>query len=76
MIRRPSSMDDCNLKRDPDAKSGSHAWNYFMAVSLAEALTHSISQFDILSAIKDGDSLLSPYAFSGAWGSLRMGSCC
>ena len=25
---------------------------------------------------KDGDSLLSPYAFSGAWGSLRMGSCC
>ena len=36
----------------------------------------NLNIIDILSAMKNGDSLLSPYAFSGAWGSLRMGSCC
>ena len=52
-----------------------------IGMDMTTALTSSrqaqnLNIIDILSAIKDGDSLLSPYAFSGAWGSLRMGSCC
>ena len=61
----------------PTADAHGHGDAGRMAGRLFDVNAHDgICAVDILSALKDGDSLLSPYAFSGAWGSLRMGSCC
>lgn len=54
------------------SRAGKDEMFAFGRIHLSTLAIHTLTS----SPPKDGDSLLSPYAFSGAWGSLRMGSCC